>query len=68
MPDRGLAYPPRIRGYHETLGFEVPYAWAQFDDVPIANLAKPLPSTTIGIVTAAGPFNPARAIGPRRFM
>ena len=55
---RPMAYLERIREYYLTLGYETPYRWAQFDDVPFSPLAKPLAQSTIGIVTTAAPYQP----------
>lgn len=53
-----LPYLKRIRDYYLALGYETPYRWAQFDDVPFQPLKKPLRESTLGIVTTAAPFQP----------
>ncbi len=60
MSGASIAYLQRIRNYYLALGFDKPYVWAHFEDVPIAKLAKPLSETTIAIVTTAAPFQPAK--------
>ena len=41
----------RTRRYYEAQGFDKPYAWAHFDDVPFAPLAKPVAESTLALVT-----------------
>ncbi|MEO0620343.1 MAG: glycine reductase [Pseudomonadota bacterium] len=53
-----VAYIARTRDYYEGLGFEWPYEWAHFSDVPFTPLRKPLRDATIAIVTTAAPFQP----------
>lgn len=53
-----LPYLARIRAYYLALGYETPYRWAQFDDVPFTALEKPACEASIGIVTTAAPFHP----------
>lgn len=56
--DAPLAYLRRIRGYYLALGYDNPYRWAQYRDVPFAPLAKPLKAARVAIVTTAAPFQP----------
>ena len=56
--DAPLDYLPRIKSYYVGLGYGKPYEWAKLDDVPFANLQKPLSAARIGIVTTASLFNP----------
>lgn len=56
--DAPLPYQARIRAYYLALGYETPYRWAQFDDVPFSPLKKPLSESTLSIVTTAAPFQP----------
>ena len=56
--DAPLDYLPRIKNYYIGLGYGKPYEWAKLDDVPFANLQKPLLAARIGIVTTASLFNP----------
>jgi hypothetical protein len=51
--DAPLDYLPRIKSYYVGLGYGKPYEWAKLDDVPFANLPKPLSAARIGIVTTA---------------
>ena len=54
-----LDYLPRIKSYYLGLGYEKPYEWARQDNMPFAQLQKPLSDVKIGIVTTASLFNPA---------
>jgi len=56
--DVPLAYMQRIRGYYLALGYDNPYRWAQYSDVPFTPLAKPLSEARVAIVTTAAPFQP----------
>lgn len=50
-----IDYIPRTRAYYAALGFDRPYDWARFDDVPFTPLARPLSDTVVAIVTTAAP-------------
>lgn len=54
--DDSIRYIDRTRDYYLALGYEKPYQWAHFEEVPFARLAKPLSACRIGIVTTAAPF------------
>jgi glycine/betaine/sarcosine/D-proline reductase family selenoprotein B len=49
----------RTREYYRALGYDEPYRWAHFADVPFAPLAKPLAQCRIALVTTAAPYDPA---------
>ena len=51
MRGQPIGYMERTRRYYEAQGFEKPYAWAHFDDVPFAPLAKPVAECTLALVT-----------------
>ena len=53
-----IAYRARIRDYYLALGYEKPYVWANFAEVPFAKLVKPLEQCRIAIVTTAAVFKP----------
>ncbi len=55
--DEPIPYRARVREYYLALGYETPYRWAHFKDVPFAPLKKPLSQSTVAIVTTAAPFN-----------
>lgn len=56
--DEPIAYRKRIREYYLALGYEHPYEWAHFDDVPFTRLCKPLADCTVALVTTAAPYKP----------
>ncbi len=61
MPDDDhdpIRYIERTRNYYLAIGFDRPYQWAHYDDVPFTPLKKPLADSRIGIVTTAAPFQP----------
>ena len=50
---RFVSYIDKSREYYATQGYEVPYRWAKFDEVPFTPLPKPLAQSRIGLVTTA---------------
>ncbi|HMB48320.1 MAG TPA: glycine reductase [Afifellaceae bacterium] len=58
--DPPIAYLERIRSWYLALGYDTPYRWAQFDEVPFTPLRKPLAEISVGIVTTAAPYQPGR--------
>jgi D-proline reductase (dithiol) PrdB len=58
--DAPIPYMARTRAYYQALGYDEPYRWAHFEDVPFAPLRKPLKDCRIGLVTTAVPYDPAR--------
>lgn len=55
-----IRYIDRTRKYYAALGYDTPYRWAGFKDVPFAALKQPLALSTIAIVTTAAPFQPGK--------
>ena len=53
-------YMQRTRDYYLALGYGNPYRWAQFAEVPFAELSKPLSESRVGLVTTAAHFDPER--------
>ena len=53
QPDPPLNYLERIRAYYLALGYDNPYRWAHFEDVPFSRLPKPLSQVCVGLVTTA---------------
>lgn len=51
-----IAYIERTRAYYLALGYDNPYQWAQYNDVPFSHLEKPLSECRAAIVTTAAPF------------
>ena len=60
VADAPIPYMARTREYYQALGYEEPYRWAHFDDVPFAPLRQKLRQCRIGLVTTAAPYDPAR--------
>lgn len=58
--DQPVRYMERTRSYYLGLGYEKPYVWAHYLDVPFAPLKKPLNQSILGLVTTAVPFDPTR--------
>ena len=52
-----VRYIDRTRDYYRALGYRSDYAWAHFDAVPFARLAKPLSQARLGLVTTASPLD-----------
>lgn len=51
MAGQPIGYMERTRRYYEAQGFEKPYVWAHFDDVPFTPLARPVAESTLVLVT-----------------
>lgn len=49
-----VRYMERTREYYRAQGFEEPYRWAHFEDVPFTTLGKPLSDCVITLITTAG--------------
>lgn len=64
---RVVSYIDKSREYYAAHGYEKPYAWASFDDVPFrhwSDLDKDLSQATIGVVTTTFPadFSPPKRV------
>jgi hypothetical protein len=63
--DQPVRYIERTRNYYLGLGYETPYVWAHYPDVPFSRLKKPLNQSTLALVTTAVPFDPSKGLqGP----
>jgi len=62
--DEPIDYIKRTQDYYLALGYDNPYQWAHFEDVPFAPLLKPLDKATVAIVTTAAPVQPGKADEP----
>ncbi len=63
--DQPIRYIERTRNYYLALGYENPYVWAHYLEVPFTPLKKPLNQSVLGLVTTAVPFDPSKgAQGP----
>src|SRR5262249_28620956 len=55
----------RTRDYYLALGYDNPYRWAHFVDVPFTPLAAALRQARVALITTAAPFQPeVRDQGP----
>lgn len=48
-----VRYIDRTRDYYLSQGYEKPYAWAEFDEVPFARLNKPLSDCRVALVSTS---------------
>jgi hypothetical protein len=55
--DRPVRYMERTRSYYLGLGYENPYVWAHYIDVPFNPLKKPLTKSVLGLITTAVPYD-----------
>ena len=55
MQKNTVSYMEKSRLYYQAHGYEKPYQWAHFEDVPFTSLNKPLSECTATIVTTAMP-------------
>ena len=58
--DQPIAYIPRTRAWYLALGYNNPYRWAQYRDVPFSPLKKPLAESVLTLITTASPYDPAK--------
>ena len=61
--DQPVRYMERTRSYYLGLGYENPYVWAHYLDVPFAPLKKPLAQSVLGLITTAVPYDSGK--GPQ---
>ena len=48
-----VKYIDRTRAYYLSQGYQEPYKWAHFEDVPFARLKKPLAQSTVALVSTS---------------
>jgi hypothetical protein len=53
---RFVSYIDRTREFYAAQGYDRPYCWAQFDDVPFTPLPGPLSELCVTLVTTASPL------------
>lgn len=58
--DQPIAYILRTRHWYLALGYDNPYRWAHYLDVPFTSLDKPLSESTVALITTASPFDPSK--------
>ncbi len=51
-----VSYIDRTREFYAAQGYERPYRWAHFDEVPFAHLPRPLGECCVTLVTTASPL------------
>ena len=56
-----VSYIDRTRELYAAQGYERPYRWAHFRDVPFTPLERPLSECRVTVVTTASPFRGQRA-------
>jgi hypothetical protein len=55
-----LSYIESTRAYYLANGFDNPYEWAHFQQVPFTPVTKPLAQSRIGLITTAAEFDPEK--------
>jgi D-proline reductase (dithiol) PrdB len=64
--DVPIPYMQRIRDYYRALGYDTPYRWAHYVEVPFQPLIKPLAECRAALITTAAPHHPGKGDqGPR---
>lgn len=58
--DVPVPYMQRTRDWYLGLGYENPYVWAHYAEVPFAPLLKPLQEARVTIITTAAPFQSSK--------
>lgn len=61
--DIPVPYMKRTRDWYMALGYNNPYRYAHYIDVPFAPLKKPLQESTVTVLTTAAPYQPDK--GPQ---
>lgn len=61
--DSPIPYMKRTREWYLALGFNNPYRYAHYIDVPFTPLSKPLAQSTVALLTTAAPYQPDK--GPQ---
>lgn len=61
--DVPVPYMERTRDWYLGLGFDNPYVWAHYVDVPFSPLVRPLSELRVALITTAAPFQPDK--GPQ---
>jgi D-proline reductase (dithiol) PrdB len=56
LKDLPIDYIERTEKYYLALGYNNPYTWANFNDIPFVKLRKPLFDCRISLVTTASPY------------
>lgn len=56
--DQPVLYMQRTRKWYLALGYDNPYRWAHYADVPFQPLRKPLAQSAVTLITTAAPYQP----------
>jgi D-proline reductase (dithiol) PrdB len=56
--DTFVPYMQRTRTYYQALGYERPYRWAQYVEVPFTPLSEPLSESRVALISTAAPYQP----------
>ncbi len=56
--DRPVQYMQRTRDYYLRLGYDNPYRWSHYRDVPFTSLKKPLSKARVTFALTAAPYQP----------
>lgn len=63
MDGAPVAYIPRTHAWYRALGYETPYRYARFSDVPFGTMRVPLGEARVALLTTAAPYRPE--LGPQ---
>ena len=63
LPDEPIPYIQRTHDWYRALGYDTPYRYAHFEDVPFQRLPRPLADCVLTLVTTAAPYQPDK--GPQ---
>ncbi|BEI36459.1 glycine/sarcosine/betaine reductase selenoprotein B family protein [Polynucleobacter sp. HIN7] len=58
--DSAIPYIQRTRSYYLALGYDNPYVWAHYSNVPFTPLKKSLKASTLALITTAVPYDPSK--------
>ncbi|NDY84353.1 glycine reductase [Orrella sp. NBD-18] len=53
-------YMQRTRDWYLALGYDNPYRWAHYADVPFQPMIKPIEKATVALITTASPYDPEK--------
>ncbi len=56
--DIPISYIQRTRDYYLALGYDKPYRWAHFAEVPFTPVRTPLAQARLALITTAAPYQP----------
>ena len=58
--DQPISYMQRTKDWYLALGYDNPYRWAHYAEVPFTPLVAPLSKMTVALLTTASPYDPAK--------